>query len=640
MLSMILRFVTQCLYKENHIKPTTPPYIKPNMTKDMTIRCAARTVSFFAHNTELREMIPQFLDMIGDNFRSMLATSSKVTSETQMTKAMMEIKTDIETLSKTIPQQLDQKFEDITSTLVKTLSTIISSQMDENTIKLLDSLKPERFLKTITDSIQTTMSQGEVATAKVIEQLTKDATAVTKLAQTQHEHMMTLIKALPNDFMAITVASTSSSHNNHETRMLALIQELQNAITASAVATSKATSDEKMMNETLKRLNDDMKTLFCNMRTSVDASTTRDHTATLSSYKTLDTNITKMFKDAKDRDNATNADFSKGVEKIPNMVKSIFAEVVKEMTATHTATQGILQGETRDLLAIRKTTDEVQKKLDTLTGILNASVAAQAAAAAAAAVKLSAKAKGTQGEKQFYTAFTDYLSNQPDGSEYTVTAVSGLAHNCDYNVKRQGYNDIRIEIKTHGAAVGGNDVLRFKSDLEGVHLAGIMISLHSGIVHKHVFDMEMLSTGKYAMYLSNNEYNMDLVHKTLKVLYTFDQASSSASSVDQTSHKISAERMMIAKLYLNDMGSKMEMIRTYSKSILAVLGECTFGKVDEILMGVAPAPAPAPAVEPFVSTPTLTITSNKESAIIYKCVDCDRVFKTKGAYGSHVRIHK
>ena len=49
-----------------------------------------------------------------------------------------------------------------------------------------------------------------------------------------------------------------------------------------------------------------------------------------------------------------------------------------------------------------------------------------------------------------------------------------------------------------------------------------MISLHSGIVDKSVVDIEVLPNGKFAMYLTNNEFDMNMVYNMIKAINTMD----------------------------------------------------------------------------------------------------------------------
>ena len=171
------------------------------------------------------------------------------------------------------------------------------------------------------------------------------------------------------------------------------------------------------------------------------------------------------------------------------------------------------------------------------------------------------------------------------------------------------------------------DVMRFKSDLEGLHLSGIMISLHSGIVNKHTYQIERLSTGHFAMYLADNEYNMETVYNAIKILNEHDGISTRSGDNEHV-HKISTETMRQAKLCLKEAGTKMDQLKSCAKTMISIVSDLSFEKIDNLL------------TSNNGQTPPITVddADDASSTSAFHCKECDRDFKNKGGLTTHVKI--
>lgn len=175
---------------------------------------------------------------------------------------------------------------------------------------------------------------------------------------------------------------------------------------------------------------------------------------------------------------------------------------------------------------------------------------------------------------------------------YEILETKSKPHNCDAVVKRIGYPDVRIEVKAHGRDTGecvrSEQVKRFESDLIGLNNHGIFISLYSGIVGKAPFELDLLPTNKFAVYISNNNYDGDAIKEFINLIYKLDGFVTGEEGV-----KISTEAMTRIKAHLNDFNTKITALKTNMKASLDILNGLTFDIIEKLLssgMDMKPAP--------------------------------------------------
>lgn len=71
-------------------------------------------------------------------------------------------------------------------------------------------------------------------------------------------------------------------------------------------------------------------------------------------------------------------------------------------------------------------------------------------------------------------------------------------------------------------SVGTEHVDKFVSDMLGLKMSGILVSIYSDIVGKHNFELVHLSNGKFTMYLSNNNFDTNIIKETLMLFYAME----------------------------------------------------------------------------------------------------------------------
>jgi hypothetical protein len=189
--------------------------------------------------------------------------------------------------------------------------------------------------------------------------------------------------------------------------------------------------------------------------------------------------------------------------------------------------------------------------------------------------------KGEEGEKGIINILESRLHIR-DG--YSIEDVKSIPRNCDILIKRTGFPNIRIESKAHGRESKGNvrieEVKKFESDLLDLNNHGIFISLYSGICGKGTFEIELLPTKKFAVYLANNNYDGDIITEVVRLIYKLDKFISASDSDDI---KISTESMMRVKSYITDFNRKIEELKTLNRNSMRILNEITLDIIEKTL---------------------------------------------------------
>ena len=234
------------------------------------------------------------------------------------------------------------------------------------------------------------------------------------------------------------------------------------------------------------------------------------------------------------------------------------------------------------------------------------------------AVRKTNHFKGEEGEN----GLIDILENKlPLRDGYTVQDAKNTPHSCDILVQRTGYPDIRIESKAHGRDNGRNvnpsEVRKFESDLLGLRDHGIFVSLYTGISGKAPIEIDLLPTNKFAIYLSNNNFDGDIIREFIYLIYKLDKFTSETDGL-----RISSDTIIKIKNVLLDFKNKIENIKTSLKTTIGTLNEMSFDMIDKILTSAQPVETPVQASVSVANIP---------------CPGCDKMFKSQAAVVSHQR---
>jgi len=139
-----------------------------------------------------------------------------------------------------------------------------------------------------------------------------------------------------------------------------------------------------------------------------------------------------------------------------------------------------------------------------------------------------AKVKGNIAEDKLFILLQDHL---PTRDNFTVQQVSGTPHSTDILITRTDYPNVRIESKNYDDTyISHNQVEKFKRDLIERDNHGIFVSIKTKISNKCDIDIEQLINGKFAIYLSNNNYDVDFIINLLYFIYKLDSIFTTAKS--------------------------------------------------------------------------------------------------------------
>jgi hypothetical protein len=261
------------------------------------------------------------------------------------------------------------------------------------------------------------------------------------------------------------------------------------------------------------------------------------------------------------------------LKQIPALTHSIMAEIMRHLSNQLTETRSDLATVTTGVASVE-------------TRLANAEIAR--------AKKGTRTQKGTDAEDQLYDLLTERLKAR-DG--FVVEQTNGQTASCDILVKKIGAPDIRIESKAHGQGTGEKvrhaEVLKFQRDLAHTHSHGIFISLYSDIVGIGNFELQQLPTGKFAVYLSKLNFDVEPVIEMIHLLYKLDtlvKKTRSSSDDDANSDdepviiNVSATDMARVQEYLKDYALTVSGAKQHMRAAIRQLGELDFDKIANMLL--------------------------------------------------------
>jgi hypothetical protein len=230
--------------------------------------------------------------------------------------------------------------------------------------------------------------------------------------------------------------------------------------------------------------------------------------------------------------------------------------------------------------------------------------------------------KGKEGEDRLCELLSEKLLMR-DG--YVIERVSGQAHSCDIVVKREGYPPVRIESKAHREKVRHREVERFQSDLMQLNNHGIFVSLYNGIVGVGNLEIQQLPNGKFAVYVSNNNYDADEIIAMIMLVYRLDRI------VEEHSNKsnmiLSTETLNRLRSFMKDYNLKIQMVKKHMKDSIALLSEIQMDMLEKMITGYDCDAAAGAKEEP-------------RDVVLYECEWCNASYAKKTSLASHKRVCK
>ena len=298
--------------------------------------------------------------------------------------------------------------------------------------------------------------------------------------------------------------------------------------------------------------------------------------------------VARIWEDARER----SAEQRAQAALIPATVRAAMAEAILEVERQQAQVRATLDQAVRHLESLENSAGAIgvlQKVADATASKLDAM--AQQATVAETKRLFQHTGKGHEGEQRLFDMLCDRL---PSREGYEVDRCSGVAQQCDIRIRRLDHPDVRIESKAIGRGTGEKcrqrDVEKFQRDLLNLNAHGIFVSLHSGICGKSDgLEVERLANNRLAVYLSHNEYNVDLVYDMLQVIYTWDRchrgSGDDADAADDGSLRVSAEAMKRVSQYCKDFARKVSAAKSHMKESIAIMSELTLDTIEQLLLG-------------------------------------------------------
>ena len=185
---------------------------------------------------------------------------------------------------------------------------------------------------------------------------------------------------------------------------------------------------------------------------------------------------------------------------------------------------------------------------------------------------------------------------------------------------------IRIESKAYGKENGekvrNGEVKKFERDLTQMNDHGIFVSLYSGIAGVGNIEIKQLPTGKFAVYLGNNNFDVDMIVDMIQLLYILDNA----CCKDNTDNEIRLSPEAVSRIqgYLTDYNNKMQKIKVHLKESMGLISEIQFDLIETVLLGQKEV------------TKELRVNAKEEKKMIH-CDQCGIYFQTIQGLSSHKR---
>lgn len=191
--------------------------------------------------------------------------------------------------------------------------------------------------------------------------------------------------------------------------------------------------------------------------------------------------------------------------------------------------------------------------------------------------------KGAIGETTLADALGARLLNR-DG--FIVELVNNLAYNCDILVKRETYPSIRVESKAYVGRVNYNEVIKFERDLLALNNHGVFVSLHSQISNVSNFEIRQLENGKFAVYLSKNNYDTDSIVNMLYVIYKLDALCCTATT--DVGINVSKENMSKLRSLLCDYSQKLNIVKANLKDNITIISNIQLDIIEKLILNTVP----------------------------------------------------
>jgi hypothetical protein len=287
--------------------------------------------------------------------------------------------------------------------------------------------------------------------------------------------------------------------------------------------------------------------------------------------KTLETTVDTYVKVSND-----------SVNKSPLIIKGVLGELVHNLEQQTNNISFIVNNIQKDIHSnatnitlIKSSNDDLKLKLDSLDKQLITKNIKESN---------SNSFKGSFAEDKLFELLSEQLM---DRDHFYLSQVNGLAHSCDILVQRTDFPNIRIECKAHGEhthdKVRTKEVQKFERDLLELDNHGIFVSIHSDIIGKGSIEINQLHNGKFAIFLSKNNYDIKFIIDMIFLLYKLDKIITTSNS--NSNIILTPEHILQIQNIIRDNLSTISNIKQHLKDTIQLVNSISLTNIDTILMG-------------------------------------------------------
>ena len=364
--------------------------------------------------------------------------------------------------------------------------------------------------------------------------------------------------------------------------------------------------------------------------------------------------VGRMWKDEKERSAEQRAAMQWQAGQVPLALKSVVTEALRDVERQQALVRASVEAAVQQLATLERGVVESRGSMCVMRKVTDDAAVTLADIARQLTVSQTRKTcahttKGHEGESRLFEMLSDRLQSREG---YELEMCHGVAHQCDMRIKRLSHPEVRIESKAIGQDTGEKcrhrDVAKFQSDLLGLNTHGIFVLLHAGIVGKSDVEVELLANNRFAVYLGNNNYNIDQINDMLQLIYRLDkvvrrgEGDGDDADADGGYIRVSPEAMKRVTQYCKDFASKISAARNHMKESMGLLSELTLDAIEKVLMGQMSAAAASAKAKETAKVKAATRFDegvDAAAAVLHECGVCRVACKSAAGLCSHMRRH-
>lgn len=216
--------------------------------------------------------------------------------------------------------------------------------------------------------------------------------------------------------------------------------------------------------------------------------------------------------------------------------------------------------------------------------------------------------KGSESQNTVYSLLRKQLTPM-DG--YEIEQTHGITNAMDITVKKINCGAIRIDVKNHNTNIRKSEVDKFKRDIEITGCSGILLSLETEIYERADYELEQLPNGKFAIYIGKNNYNIQIVIDSIRLIHRLEQLLSKSESGDCVT--LTPEKVFKIQNHLKDFYNKLQLLRSHLNQSIMILDEIKLDTIDRI------------------------VNQKDEGSDKLQCYNCKKVFKSAQGHAMHIK---